>query len=217
VHGFTVTSSSNSVTDVIEGVTLDLTGLGKAQMDSSRDTTSLRASVDAFVSSYNSMATTLTNLSTSQLQGDALPRGIDRQMRDAFLGAIDLGNDSSTTALELGFSFDRYGTLSVNETNFNDALEKGVERYVTAFSRPDTGLANRFIDLVSEYTGAGGIIDGREDGIDTRQSSIDDQIDRLEYRIDKSSERLRRQYTAMDQIVTNLQSTSSFLISRLSS
>lgn len=216
VHGFTVTSSSNSVTDVIEGVTLDLTGLGTAKMDSSRDTSALRASVDAFVSSYNSMRSTLTNLSQTQLQGDALPRGIDSQMREAFLGAVDLGNDSSTTALDLGFSFDRYGELSVNETNFNDSLELGVERYVNAFARPETGLANRFVELVDQYTGAGGIIDGREDGVDTRRSSIDDQIDRLEYRIDRTSQRLRRQYTAMDQIVTNLQSTSSFLVSRLS-
>jgi len=216
VHGFTVTSSSNSVTNVIEGVTLDLTGLGTAKMDSSRDTSALRASVDSFVSSYNAMKDTLTSLSESQLQGDALPRGIDSRMRNAFLGAIDLGNDASTTALELGFSFDRYGTLSVNETNFNASLDLGVERYVNAFARPETGLANRFVDLVEEYTGAGGVIDGREDGVDTRRSSIDDQIERLEYRIDRTSQRLRRQYTAMDQIVTNLQSTSSFLVSRLS-
>lgn len=216
VHGFTVTSSSNAVSDVIEGVTLNLTGLGTAQMESSRDTSALRESVDAFVASYNSMSETLTNLSESQLQGDALPRGIDSRMREAFLGSVDLGNDSSTTALDLGFSFDRYGTLSVNETNFSDSIDLGVERYVSAFSRPETGLANRFIDLVDEYTGAGGIIDGREDGVDTRRSSIDDQIDRLEYRIERTSDRLRRQYTAMDQIVTNLQSTSSFLVSRLS-
>ena len=216
VHGFTVTSSSNSVSDVIEGVTLDLTGLGTAQMDSSRDTSALRASVDAFVSSYNSMRNMLTSLSQSQLQGDALPRGIDSRMRDAFLGAVDLGNNASTTALDLGFSFDRYGELSINETNFNDSLDLGVERYVNAFARPETGLANRFVDLVEEYTGAGGIIDGREDGVDTRRNSIDDQIERLEYRIDRTSQRLRRQYTAMDQIVTNLQSTSSFLVSRLS-
>ena len=215
VHGFTVTSSSNTVSDVIEGVTLELTGLGTATMNSSRDTSSLRASVDNFVSSYNSMAQTLTNLSQSELQGDALPRGIDSRMREAFLGDIDLGNEASTTALDLGFTFDRYGTLSIDETKFNDALDAGVEQYVTAFARPETGLATRFTDLVQEYTGAGGIIDGREDGVDTRRSSIDDQIERLEYRIDRTNQRLRRQYTAMDQIVTNLQSTSSFLVSRL--
>lgn len=216
VHGFTVTSSSNAVSDVIEGVTLNLTGVGTARMDSTRDTSALRASVDAFVSSYNSMTETLTSLSQSDLQGDALPRGIDTRMRQAFLGSIDLGNDSSTTALELGFTFDRYGTLSVDETQFNEALDQGVERYVTAFSRPETGFASRFVDLVDEYNGAGGIIDGREDGVDTRRNSLDDQIERMEYRIDRTSERLRRQYTAMDQIVTSLQSTSSFLASRLS-
>ncbi|NND90220.1 MAG: flagellar filament capping protein FliD [Granulosicoccus sp.] len=216
VHGFTVTSSSNSVSDVIEGITLDLKGTGTAHLESSRDTTSLRASVDDFVNKYNSMTDTLNDLSQSQLQGDQLPRGIDTRMRQAFQLAVDLGNDDSTSMLDMGFTFDRFGKLSINETKYTEALDAGVDRFVTAFSRSDTGLASRFSDLVDEYTKAGGVIDGREDGVDTRRSSIDNQIDRLEYRIEKTNLRLRRQFTAMDQIVTNLQSTSSFLASRLS-
>jgi flagellar hook-associated protein 2 len=216
VHGFSATSSSNSVSDVIEGVTLDLTGVGTARLESARDTTSLRESLDEFVAKYNAMTDTLKQLSTSQLQGDQLPRGIDNRMREAFQGAVDLGNGDTTTALELGFTFDRYGKLSINDTTYNQALEQGVERYVTAFSRPETGLGSRFVDLVNEYTQAGGVINGREDGVDTRRNAIDNQIDRLEYRIEKTNSRLRRQYTAMDQIVSNLQSTSSFLTTRLS-
>ena len=215
VHGFTVTSSSNTVSDVIEGVTLSLTGVGKSTLNTERDTTSLRASVDEFVSRYNSMTETLDRLADTELSGDQLPRGIDSRMRTAFIGAVDLGNGDSTTALDLGFTFDRYGKLSINEKAFNDALDTGVNRYVEAFANPDTGLASRFSDLVDEYTQAGGIIDNREDGVDVRRNNIDDQIDRLEYRIEKTNARLRRQYTSMDLIVTNLQSTSSFLVSRL--
>ncbi len=215
VHGFTVTSSSNTITDAIEGVTLNLTGVGKSTVTSERDTTSLRESVDAFVTSYNAMAATLTELSTSDLQGDQLPRGIDSRMRAAFQGAVDLGNGDSTSALDLGFTFDRYGTLSIDDSVFNEALDAGVNRYVAAFADEDNGLASRFNDLVDEYTQSGGVIAIREDGVDTRKSTIDDQIDRLEYRLEKISARTRAQFTAMDLAVTNLNNTSGYLASQL--
>lgn len=215
VHGFTITSSSNTITDAIEGITLNLTGIGKSTVNSERDTTSLRESVDEFVVKYNSMASTLTSLSNSDLQGDQLPRGIDSRMRAAFLGSVDLGNGDNTTALELGFTFDRYGTLSIDDSVFSDAVDTDVNRYVAAFADTDNGLASRFTELVNEYTEAGGVIDIRQDGVDTRKSNIDDQIDRLEYRLEKISTRLRAQFTAMDLVVTNLNNTSGYLASQL--
>ncbi len=215
IHGFTVTSSSNKVTDAIDGVTLNLKSVGEAKLTTERDTTSLRESLDEFVSKYNSMTQTLSNVGSSQLQGDQLPRGVDTRMREIFFNQIELDNGDKASPLELGFSFDRNGTLSIDETKFNAALDNGVNRYVEFFSSTN-GIASTFTDLVDEYTKAGGIIDSREDGVDTRRNSIDDQIDRLEYRLDKASDRLRKQFTAMDLVVTNLQSTSSFLTSRLS-
>ena len=215
VHGFTVTSSSNTVSDVIDGVTLNLTGIGKSTVSTARDTTSLRESVDEFVVKYNSMIGTLNDLSKSDLQGDQLPRGVESRVRTAFQGTIDLGNGDSTTALDLGFTFDRYGTLSIDDTAYNKALDDGVNRYVEAFANTDSGLASRFGDLVDEYTAAGGIIDIREDGVATRQGNIDDQIDRMEYRLEKISTRLRAQFTAMDLVVTNLNNTSGYLASQL--
>ncbi|ASJ71796.1 flagellar filament capping protein FliD [Granulosicoccus antarcticus] len=215
VHGFSVTSSSNTISDVIEGVTLNLTGVGKSTLSTARDTTSLRESVDEFVVKYNSMVSTLNNLSDTELQGDQLPSGVESRIRSAFLDEIDLGNGDSTTAREMGFTFDRYGTLSVDDTSYNSALDDGVSRFVEAFAKSDSGLAARFGDLVDEYTGAGGILSIREDGVATRQSNIDDQIDRLEYRLDKISTRLRAQFTAMDLVVTNLNNTSGYLASQL--
>lgn len=216
VHGFTVTSSSNSISDVIDGVTLNLKGVGKSVVSTERDTESLRSSLDDFVTKYNAMTDTLNRVGQADLQGDQLPRGIDSRMRNAFFQSIDLGNGDSTSALDMGFTFDRFGKLSISESKYNAALEAGVNRFVSAFSNADNGLADIFTAIVDEYNRAGGIIDNREDGVGTRKSSIDDQIDRLEYRIEKTNARLRRQFTAMDLTVTNLQSTSSFLTSRLS-
>ncbi|MFK8079277.1 MAG: flagellar filament capping protein FliD [Granulosicoccus sp.] len=215
VHGFQVTRSSNTINDVISGVTLDLTGVGKSTVDSRRDLTSLKAAADEFVASYNSMSSALENIAQTDLNGDQLPRGIDQRVRSMFFNSVDLGGGDSATALDLGFSFDRFGKLTLDSNRYEQALDAGVNRYVEAFAKPETGLASIFSDLIDEYTKSDGIISGREDGVDTRKSSIDSQIERLEYRLEKTNERLRRQFTAMDLAVTNLQQTSGFLTSRL--
>ncbi|MFK8077125.1 MAG: flagellar filament capping protein FliD [Granulosicoccus sp.] len=215
IHGFAVTSSSNVVTNAIDGVTLNLKSTGEAKVTTERDTNSLRESLNEFVIKYNSMSSTLQDLSNSGLQGDQLPRGIDTRMREIFFSEVELPNGDKSNALALGFSFDRDGVLSIDETKYNTALDSGVDRFVEFFSSTD-GVASKFTNLVDEYTQAGGIINSREDGVGTRKGNIDDQIERLEYRLDKASERLRKQFTAMDLTVTNLQSTSSFLTSRLS-
>jgi len=216
VHGFSVTRSSNTISDVIDGVTLDLMGVGTATVDSRRDLTTLKTAMDDFVTKYNEMSSSLNSIGRTDLRGDQLPRGIEQRMRAVFLNTIELDDGDSATALQMGLSFDRNGTLTLDSDLYESALEDGVDRYVNVFAKPDTGLVGLFSDLVDEYTVAGGIIDMREDGVDTRKSSIDSQIERLEYRIEKTNERLRRQFTAMDLAVTNLQSTSSFLTNRLS-
>jgi flagellar hook-associated protein 2 len=216
VHGFNVTRSSNTISDVIDGVTLELKGVGTSTVDSRRDLTTLKTAMDDFVTKYNEMSSTLTSIGRTDLQGDQLPRGIDQRMRAVFLNTIELDNGDSATALQMGLSFDRNGALSLDPALYESALEDGVDRYVDVFANAETGLVSLFSNLVDEYTIAGGIIDIREDGVDTRKSSIDSQIERLEYRIEITNDRLRRQFTAMDLAVSNLQSTSSFLTSRLS-
>lgn len=215
VHGFQVTRSSNTISDVISGVTLDLTGVGKSTVDSRRDLTTLKTAMDEFVTSYNAMSSSLTDLAQSELQGDQLPRGIESRMRATFFNTVEIAEDDIVSAFDMGLSFDRFGTLTLDTNSYEAALEKGVDRFVDVFSRADTGISSMFTNLVDEYTEAGGVIDAREDGVGTRQSSIDDQIERLEYRIEQTNDRLRRQFTAMDLAVTNLQSTSNFLSTRL--
>lgn len=215
VHGFNVTRSSNTISDVISGVTLDLKGVGTATVDSRRDLESLELAMDEFVTGYNSLSSVLKSVSSSDLNGDQLPRGIETRFQNMFFNAVDLGDGDSASTLDMGFTFDRNGKLSIDSTRFEQALETGVNRFVDAFSKSDTGLSSQFSELIDEYTQAGGIIGDREDGIDTRKRSIESQIDRLEYRLEISSARLRSQFTAMDLAVTNLQNTSGFLTNSL--
>lgn len=215
VHGFEVTRSSNTISDVISGITLDLTGVGTATVDSRRDLESLELAMDEFVTGYNSLSSVLESVSETDLNGDQLPRGIETRFQNLFFSSVDLGDGDSASTLDMGFTFDRNGTLSIDSNKFETALGAGVNRFVDAFSKNEIGLSNQFSVLIDEYTQAGGIINDREDGIDTRKRSIETQIDRMEYRLEISSARLRAQFTAMDLAVTNLQTTSGFLTNSL--
>ena len=217
VDGFAVTRASNSIGDVIEGVTLELAGVGTAKLDTQRDTESLRESLDTFVTQYNALRSELSSLSEGNLQGDRLPRDAELRLRSAFSLPVAYGDDQSVVPTELGFTFDRYGVLSVDEARLVENQTANLERFVDAFTRAETGFAAQLRSSLEEFTRADGLIDNREDGIDRRRSVIDRQIDRYDYRLEQTEARYRRQFTAMDQMVTQLQSTSAFLADRLSS
>ncbi|MEE9336296.1 MAG: flagellar filament capping protein FliD [Granulosicoccaceae bacterium] len=216
VDGFTVNSSSNSVSDVIEGVTLDLKSVGSSDVQTQRDTDSLRDSLDAFVTNYNSLRSGLNSLSAGQLQGDQLPRNIETSVRNVFSQDIELANGQSISPLEIGFTFDRFGVLSIDEKRLDNAQIGGMERFIDAFSAADTGFSAKVEEALDRFTSIDGIIAGREKGIENRQGSLDSRIEQMDYRLENTETRYRRQFTVMDQLVSQLQSTSSYLVNQLS-
>lgn len=217
IDNFTVTSSSNTVTGAIAGMTLHLKDTGTSDVTTARDTQVLEENVQNFVTRYNSLVNVLNSQSNGNLQGDRLPRNAEYRMRSLFQESISLGNGDSIMPWETGLSFDENGILSLDSGQFGDSLENGLERLISAFSDTENGFANRFVDMLEDYTQAGGLIDSRQDGLESRKSTYDDQISRYEYRLERMEVRLRSQYSAMDSLVAELQATSGYLTNFLSS
>lgn len=215
VDGFAVTNPSNSVSDVIEGVTLDLKAIGTSDVQTQRDTESLRESLDAFVTNYNNFRTELDRLSANQLQGDQLSRTAEAAIRNIFTQNIELANGENVNPLDLGFTFDRYGVLSIDETRLENAQADGMESFIEAFATTDTGFSAKIEDAIERFTSVDGIISGRQKGLENRQGAIDSRVEQMDYRLESTEARYRRQFTIMDQLVTQLQSTSSYLVNQL--
>ena len=215
VDGFTVTSASNTVSGVIEGVTLNLVGVGSGTIDTTRDTEGLREQMDEFVAQYNALRDQMDQLAEGELQGDRLPRDAELRLRSVFSLPISIDGGQSITPTELGFTFDKYGALSIDEARLVKAQESGLDRFVEFFTDTEEGFATRVVDALDEFTRADGLIGNREEGIGNRRSTIEDQIDRYDLRLEQVETRYRRQFTAMDSMVSDLQSTSSYLAQRL--
>ncbi|HEY3315499.1 MAG TPA: flagellar filament capping protein FliD, partial [Bacillota bacterium] len=102
--------------------------------------------------------------------------------------------------------------LAITGTNAADKFARVLE--VEAYQK-NLGAAVRSYDLAYGYTKSGGIIPGRQDGVNSQVKRIDKQLERLEVRLKKREETLRNQFTSLEKALSKMQSESSYMASQL--
>jgi flagellar hook-associated protein 2 len=213
---YTITRSSNTVTDAIGGVTFELLAqsASASQMTVSRDSNSTASLVSALVDSYNTLMSSISELSNGDLSGDGTLRLIESQIRN-MVGEKAGVSGAYTYASQVGISFEDDGTLSFDSTELSTALTADHDAVVDFFTNEDEGFGVRLDALVESMLQTSGLIDAREDGLNTRVDSLNDQIDTMQYRLEVIERRYRAQYTALDTLMGQLQSTSDWLTGQL--
>ncbi|WP_076540211.1 flagellar filament capping protein FliD [Shewanella sp. UCD-KL21] len=229
VDGVKVTSSSNDVSDIITGVSLELTDadIGKTTtITVEEDTAKATSAITGFVDSYNALMTTIQDLSRYDaatengaiLQGDPLPRSLQSQLRNIISSSFETSSGSGSQMLmNIGITTTREGLLEIDEDKLSDAIEADKGGIKEMFITEDTGLASRLDTFVESYLEPGGIIDGRNDTIDNQLSRLEDSREALNLKMSAYSDRLYKQFNAMDLVVASLNSQSSSLFNALDS
>ncbi|MDP1596853.1 MAG: flagellar filament capping protein FliD [Methylotenera sp.] len=132
VDGIAVVKSSNTISDMIEGVTLNLltTSAGNAvSLGVASNQEAIKTSVTAFVDAFNKLDTTLRNLTkldeagkaSGALLGDATARNVINQIRAVMTNTV--ANGSSLNSLsQIGVSFQRTGQLALDATKLTSAI-----------------------------------------------------------------------------------------------
>ena len=144
VDGVTVSKTSNTVSDVIPGVTLTLSKVtaSPATLTVARDTAAASSSISSFVKAYNDLAATLKNASAYDaanqkgaiLQGDSTVRSLQSQLR-SMLGTPVTGTSGALTTLsDVGVSFQKDGTLAVNQTKLDSVMASNFSDIASLFS-----------------------------------------------------------------------------------
>jgi flagellar hook-associated protein 2 len=218
IDGFDLVSGSNNIGSVIDGLDIELEGEGSAVLNVSRDTEAVEQAATAFVDAYNKVLSTIDSLRAGQLSGDSTLSSITRRMRSV-LNTQPVGLTGGFNALsQLGIKTDpTSGQLTINSTEFNAALDADFAGVAQVFASDDQGYAFRFDALAQGFLDNDGLIDSRVDGLNTRVRRLEDSQAELERRLDLREVALRRQYSALDQLVGSLQSTSTFLLQNFSS
>jgi flagellar hook-associated protein 2 len=211
--GYTVTSSTNTFTGLMNGVTLTASKVETGvTVDVTTDTTGIADKIKAMVDAANDLLTevgkqTAYNAGTgkaSTLTGDFMVR----QISQAVLSTVSQGQADLGSLSKMGVELDRSGKLTFKKDTFEAAYNADPGKLQTAgISFADT-VENLTIKQTADVTNA---VTGRKSFID----SMNAQIDNWDIRLSARQEALTKQYASLETALSNLRSQSSYLSSQL--
>ncbi len=220
IDGFEASSSTNQFTDIIQGVTLDVTKVNTVDstetLTVSLDTANTKSLITSFVDTYNGFVELTKQLGSADenapglLLGDYTLRQVSSQVRNLFSSTISSASGSFNSLTSLGITSTQEGLLEIDDEQLTSAIESDFEKFDDLFAG-DEGFATRLRDLIEDYTSSTGIIATRETSLNEQLSQIADDRISLDLRIEKLQFRLTNQFAAMDAIVAQFNSTQSYI------
>jgi flagellar hook-associated protein 2 len=221
IAGVAYTSPSNTTT-ALSGVTLNLLGITpgitSATVTVASDTDTISNNVGAFVDAYNTMQKALATLgnydsssrTAGPMMGDAMLQGIQSQIRQTMNGVVGTGASTYNTLVSVGITTNKDGTLSLDSGKLAAALNTNINAVGNLFGGTN-GIATTLDSQLTTELGNDGSISSRgtsllkqEDALTQRQTDLDSRMAAL-------GASLTQQFSALDSLLSSLQTTSSYL------
>jgi flagellar hook-associated protein 2 len=228
VAGYTATSDTNSVTGVIDGVTLNLASASPGttvKVDVSYDKDAAKGKIQSFVTAYNSLRSMITKLggydSSSQtggpMLGDSLLTGIDSEIRRTLSEPVTEAGDIYQTLGAIGISTQKDGTLAIDDSKLDEALAKDFDGVSRLFGSPDTGVAAKLHSIITDRLADGAGIDTRNDSLQAEQKALVKKKDDIDLRMTAVANTYKAQFTRLDTLLSSLSATSAYLSQQIDS
>ncbi len=235
LDGIPITRSSNTVTDVLTGVTINLLGTQQATdnpitLTISPDTTAVQSTIQNFINSYNTVITSLqqnmmdtTSSSTSgggatvtraPLAGDVTFMNLQMSLQNILMSpvsSVQSGNPNSLSAIGIKLNDD--GTLSLSDQSaFTSALTSN-QSAVSALFNSSNGIAVQLNNLVKSFSQTGGVIDQQINGAQDQINSMNDMINSMQSSINIQADAMRDQFMAYQSLLIQLSQTQNSMTS----
>jgi flagellar hook-associated protein 2 len=236
VNGLALSRSSNTISDVIPGVTFVLLKEGNhngvvestdtsANVTVSADSEAIKSAISKFVDSYNAINKIVIDQFTlnpdtkrqGALAGDAALRGVMTQLRSQLSQAG--GNGAGFKYLsDIGISFEKDGSLTVDDGKLINALATDPTGVSNLFALVQNGIGKRVPDTVDNFISSfNGSLTFRQNGIQADIDRIDQKVASEQQRINALQDRLTKQFSDLEQIVSQLKSQNDYLVQHLTS
>jgi flagellar hook-associated protein 2 len=222
LDGLSFSRQSNTITDAINGVTLNLNALNAAPDDLvvSTDPTGSQANLQGFVDAYNSLVTSLNAQiapgagadSSTLLSGNSAVRSLLQELQS--LTSATTGSTGSIRSLaDIGVQTDfTTGTLTIDQTAFQSALAANPQGMKDLFSAASTGINAQVQTVVTRYTDpVDGVFVNDTQGMNDTITQTDDDIANLQLSVDSYHDRLAASFASMESIISDLKTNASFL------
>ncbi len=213
LDGINIVRASNTVDDVLTGVTLNL----KAEQEDTDadvalaiaiDTDAISSKVTEFLDAYNDaygllaskISVDTTTYTRGALAGDYSYVNLWQSMRSLMAGSVSsLGGGAFSALSQIGIGSTSGGQFSIADADdFETAVSNHLDAVESLFNSSD-GVAARLEDLLDDYTAASGIIRASKNTVGDQIELLNDRIDRMETYQDQKEEQLIQQYSALQE------------------
>ncbi len=231
INGISIASASNTVSSAVAGLTLTLsqTTTSPVNVAVSNDQNSISTAISSFVSAFNAVASYLGNATAydastqtaGDLQGDSAANSLQSLLRST-LTTVTGSSSVFKTLSDVGLQFTRSGTLSVDQTTLNSALNN-LPELQKAFSTIDTttpgnnGFATNFVNFTQQVLGTDGLVTTATSSLNAQLTDNGNQQTALNNRVAAYQKTLVAQYTALDAQLAQLNALSTYVTQQLAS
>ncbi|KNC08365.1 flagellar capping protein [Pantoea sp. RIT-PI-b] len=235
VNNVEIENSSNTISDALEGITLNLndTTSGNQTLTITKDTSKAESAIKTWVDAYNTLLdqfSTLTkytavdvgadaqDTSNGALLGDSTLRTIQTQLKSMLTNA----QSSSTykTLAQIGITTDpTTGSLELDSDKLETALSSdadGVKEMIVGDGKT-TGITTTIATNLTGWLSSTGIVQAATDGVSKTLNDLTDQYNTMSTRIDNMVARYKAQFTQLDVLMSSLNQTSSYLTQQFES
>jgi flagellar hook-associated protein 2 len=231
VDNISITKQSNTITDAIQGVTLNLSKTmasgTNTKITVSRDTSNVKTTVEGFVKAYNDANKAIRDATAFDpatgkaaiLTGDSTTRSIQNQLREIFTAPI-AGAPSGTAMLtDIGISFQKDGSMAIDATKFAATVADPNKDLSKIFTSTGTikGYAWQLDVAIGKILSPVGQLADRTNNVNQSIKDIGTQRTAINTRLISTEQRYRDQFGALDTLVSKMNTTSSFLTQQLAS
>ncbi|CAG18497.1 Hypothetical protein PBPRA0042 [Photobacterium profundum SS9] len=217
----TLTSATNKMENVIDGITLNIKEKGTVNVKVERDEASVNSTIKSFVADYNKIIETVNTYTKSSedkaaaLSGDSATRSMVSRLRGV-IGA-EYGSSTYNTLSQLGITTTRQGTLEIDQKKLDKALEDDFDAVSKLFigDGVQTGMMDKMMVVLDDYHKNGGTYDRRIDQLEYNNKQIAEDREKLDSRMEAKTLSLRAYYARMDSQIARMNQTQSMLVSML--
>jgi flagellar hook-associated protein 2 len=235
-EGLKLTRSSNTLTDVVDGATLNLMSISTSDvtLNITNDKSALKTNIQEMVNSYNDLLLLFDNFTAVDSEAEmagalsddtSIVRFLKTKIKNVVFSNSSSGSGSITALRSIGVSIDQYGKVTFNESEYDAAISASYDDVVTMltadtsnenlFTDSNKGLAQDVATALADFTDATGVVTVREAGSKTELTDHQDELTKLEARMDSIYNRYLEQFGVMEKLMASLDSTKDYLTSQL--
>ena len=211
VDGVLYSVSTNNLS--VDGLKISAVKEGISTINIVEDNTGITTSMENFITKYNELVTMIDDATSadSSISDKSALRDIVTQVKNKIFGSYGSSNDKSL--FNFGLELDKGGTLSLDATIFNKAIEDDLDGLKDLFigTAEKEGLGTQLKAVFDEMSYTDGILTIFENAMTKRESTLNTDKDKAQESLDSKYKQLSLQFASYGAIINQMESSFSGL------